>query len=567
MREFEWKPINISTPPKSVVSKISKQFKLSHIGATILLRRMVSSGLLSNGYDHSIVKKFLTGSYKDLYDPFLFQDMLKAISRILQAKEQKEKVFCHGDYDADGISGCAILQMTLEEIGVQSVPYVPTRDLGYGLSVEAVNHAHDIGCKIIITCDCGSNETKAHARAKKHGIDIIVLDHHSYTNRPKVYAFINPEGPDYPFKDLCGAGVAFKFAQALDKHVKVLPERFLGLVAVATVADAVPIIDENRILVKEGFKRLKMSTDNVGMKHLLKVSSLWGKKPSSETVGFIIAPKINAAGRIDDPSKALELLLTNDEKKADELAHELARINKNRQEINTAIRDQAIEMIEKNYKNDSFIVLSDNKWHKGVIGIVASTVVEIYHKPCAIISHGYGSVRTVPEFSLLEPLGKCADLFDRWGGHPMAAGLKIKKKNIDAFRKRINSVSSYVLPTDPKPYMIYDTKLKMRDIHMGLVEELERMEPFGNGNQLPCFVVEDVHMARDRVTADGQHLQMSIQKGNNLSSAIGFWMSNYKDIFVDPAQKFDMLFFLERNRRGDYEQVVAKDIKEVKLNW
>jgi single-stranded-DNA-specific exonuclease len=567
MRQFEWKPINISIPPQSVVSKISKQFKMSRVGSTVLLRRMVASGLLSKGYDPHVIKKFLTGSYKDLYDPYLFQDMLKAVSRVLEAKHLKHKIFIHGDYDCDGITGCAILKMTLDEAGVESVPYVPTRELGYGLSLEAVDRAHELGCRVIITCDCGSNEHQAHTRAKKHGMDVIVLDHHSYTKRPKVYAFINPEGPDYPFKDLCGAGVAFKFAQALDKQVRVLPERFMGLVAVATIADSVPLIDENRILVKEGFKRLRMSTDNLGMRHLLKVCSLFGKKPSSETVGFIIAPKINAAGRIDDPTKALELFLTNDEKKADELAHELARINKKRQEINTQIRDQAIEMIEKHYKNDGFIVLSNDKWHKGVIGIVASTIVEIYHKPACIISNGYGSVRTVPEFSLLEPVGKCSDLLDRWGGHPMAAGLKIKKKNIDAFRKRINSVSSYVLPADPKPYMVYDTRLKMRDIHMDLVEEMERMEPFGNGNQLPCFVIEDVHMARDRVTSDGQHLQMSIRKDNNLASAIGFWMAGHKDIFVDPAQRFDMLFFLERNRRGDYEQIVVKDIKEVKLNW
>jgi single-stranded-DNA-specific exonuclease len=528
---------------------------------------MVSAGLLSNGYDPQVIKKFLHGSYENLYNPFLFVDMLKTVTRILYARDHKEKVFIHGDYDCDGITGCAILQMAMEEIDVKSIPFVPTRDLGYGLSVEAVDQAHKEKCKVIITCDCGSNESKAHTRARKYGMDVIVLDHHSFTKRPKVFVFINPEGPDYPFKELCGAGVAFKFIQALDKHVKVLPERFLGLVAVATIADQVPLIDENRILVKEGFKRLKSGTDNIGMRHLLMVSSLWGKKPSSETVGFIISPKINAAGRIDDPSKALELLLTNDEKKADELAHELARINKKRMEINTGIRDQAIEMIEKHYKNDSFIVLSDDKWHKGVIGIVASTIGEIYHKPCAIISHGYGSVRTVPEFSLLEPLGKCADLFVRWGGHPMAAGLKIKKKNINAFRKRINDIASKVLPADPKPSMVYDTKLKMRDINMNMVEEMERLEPFGNGNQLPCFVVEDVRMARDRVTSDGQHLQMTIQKDKNMSSAIGFWMAGYKNMFVDPAQKFDMLFFLERNRKGDYEQIVVKDIKEVKLNW
>ena len=558
MRQFDWKPIYTGKKiAPSAVSKITKKFKLSRIGSEVLLRRGLK--------DPSVIKKYLYGSYKDMYDPYLFKDMLRAVHRVVLARNHKEKIFIHGDYDCDGITGTAILKMALDEIGAVSEPYVPHRSLGYGLSKDAVDHAIHSGVGLIITCDCGSNETGPLALARRNKIDVIVMDHHSYQKRPKVFAFLNPEEPEYPFKDLCGAGVALKFIQALDRVEKTHPEAFLDLVAVATVADAVPLLDENRIIVKEGLKRLS-STNHTGMRNLLKVCSLYKRKISTEMVGFIIAPKINAPGRIDHPNKSLELLLTIDEKKADELAHELARINKQRMGINTQIRDQAIAMIEEKYKNDCFIVLSDDSWNKGVVGIVASTIVELYHKPTAIISNGYGSVRTVPEFPLLGPLEECSDLFQKWGGHPMAAGLKVRKKNIDAFRKRINKVAGRTLSPNPSPYMNYDAKLKLGNVNMSLVEEMEKLEPFGNNNPLPQFVVEDVNIARNRVTKDGQHIQLSVRKDNSLSSAVGFWMSGHKDLFVDPAQKFDMLFLVERNR-GNYEQIIIKDIKEVELNW
>jgi single-stranded-DNA-specific exonuclease len=334
---------------------------------------------------------------------------------------------------------------------------------------------------------------------------------------------------------------------------------------VATIADAVSIIDENRIIVKEGLKRLSQP-GNVGMYHLLKVCSLLGRKISTEMVGFIIAPKINAPGRIAHPRLALDLFLTQDQVEADKMAHELANINKKRMDINRKIRDEAIEMIEKHYKNDCFLVLHNDSWNKGVIGIVASTIVELLHKPTVIISEGYGSVRTVPEYPLIETLKACSNLFERWGGHPMAAGLKIKKSKIDAFRKRINEIAGQVLSPNPVPYINFDTKLKIRDINMNLVEDLERLEPFGNGNPLPHFVMEDLAVARDRVTKDGQHLQLTIRKDRRMSSVVGFWMAPYSELFIDPAQRFDVLFSVDRNRKN-YERIILRDLKEVSLDW
>jgi len=568
IRTFDWKPLYTKALSKTKVAKIKKDFKLSKIAAEVLLKRGLENP--------QQIKKYLYGKYSDMYNPYLFKDMLKAVQRITEARDHKEKVFIHGDYDADGVISTALVKMMLENMGMTNVEaFVPSRAMGYGLSNEAVKKAVGKGCTLIITCDCGSNEHGPLRTAKRNGADVIVLDHHSYQKRPKVYAFLNPEEECYPFAELCGAGVVFKLIQAMfqsmdsheydNTHVSFFPEEYIDLVAVATVADSVPIVDENRIIVKEGLKKLS-KTGNTGMRNLLKASGLVGRKMTTEIVGFIIAPKINAPGRISDPNLSLDLLLALDEKKAEELAKEMVRINRKRMEVNKKIRDEAIEIIEKKHKNDCFIVLADNSWNKGVIGIVASTIVETYHKPAVVISNGYGSVRTVPEFTLLEPLRACEDLLDRWGGHPMAAGLKIKKKNVKAFRERINKIASKTLSPNPSPYMNYDAKLKLRDISMKLVEDLEKLEPFGNCNPTPLFIVEDTHIARNRVTKDGQHLQLTIRKENRMSSAIGFWMSQYKSIFVDPAQKFDILFVLERNRQN-YEQMVLRDLKEVELNW
>lgn len=557
MREFNWKPFINDVLPKKAVALVSKKFKLSRTASEVIVRR---------GFDNpSVLKKYLHGSYKDLYSPWLFTDMMAATSLLLGARNRHKKVFIHGDYDCDGISATALIKNLCDDIGVESIPYLPQRSMGYGLSKEAVNKALESKADILITCDCGSNEHAALRLARKGGMSTIVLDHHHFEKRPKVDAFINPEEPCYPFKDLCAAGVAFKLIQAMAETVKgIYPENYLDIVAVATIADAVPLIDENRILVKEGLKRIK--TGNLGLQNLIKVSSLLNRKINPEIIGFIIAPKINAAGRIADPKTSLDLLLETNAEKAEALAHELTNINRQRQEINRLIRDEAIDMVEKYFKDDPFLVLSADGWNPGVIGIVASTLTEIYHKPTAIIAGNYGSVRTIPEYSLLEPLKACEDLFVRWGGHPMAAGLSIKKSKIGAFRERINDVAKGVLPAHPTPVMVYDSKLKLRDIDIGLVQELEKLEPFGQGNPLPQFILEDAHVARDRITNDGQHLQLSLRQGNRLTSAVGFWMAHLNEILNDPAQKYDLLFFLERSRYGT-EQIIIKDLKEVKLNW
>lgn len=558
MREFDWRPFRADRPKTSLVSKISKAFGIGRVAAEVLVRRGFSTS--------KTIHKYLHGGCKDLYDPFLFTDMNKAVGRLLLAKDRHESVFIHGDYDCDGVVGAALVKMLCDELELAAEAFVPSRALGYGLSREAVQGAIKAHHRLIITVDCGSNEHEALKLAKDAGIDVIVLDHHHFDQRPDVEVLINPNETCYPFSELCGAGVAFKLMQAVATQRKFCPEDYLDLVAVATVADAVPLVDENRILVKEGLERIKTST-NLGMHYLIKVSSLLHRKVNTEAVGFILAPKINAAGRIANPKIALDLLLTCDSKEADRLAHELARINKERMAINAQIRDEAIDMIEKYHKDDPFIVLSADGWHKGVIGIVSSTVVEIYHKPCAVIAQEYGSVRTVPEFPLLEPLRDCSDLFVRWGGHPMAAGLTIEKGNIGAFREKINSVARKMgLPSNPMPRMTYDKKLKLREVSMELVEDLEKLEPFGQGNELPCFVVEDMNVARDRVTKDGQHLQLSIRQGNSLSSAVGFWMAHFSEMITDPTQKFDILFFLERSRYNT-EQMMVKDLKEVKLDW
>ena len=557
MREFDWKT-SVVTTPKSKVASLKKNLGIGRVAAEILCRRGVT--------DLKKAQKHLQGSYADLYDPLLLPEMSEAVQRVLIAKNRQEKVFIHGDYDCDGITATALVKMMLENIGVnQSIAFIPTRELGYGLSTYAVKQAADSGATLIITCDCGSNEAEAHEKARKLGLDVIVLDHHSFPQRPDVTVFVNPEAGKYPFKDLCGAGVAFKLVQAMNKHYPTHPQDYIDLAAIATIADSEPILDENRIIVKEGLKRLQ-STQNIGLSALLRASSLVGRKLSTEVISFIIAPKINAPGRISDPNLSLELLLTLDPGRAEELAKELVKVNRQRMDINTQIRDQAVKMVEGQFRDDCFLVLQDDSWHKGVIGIVASTMVELYHKPCAIISNGYGSVRTVPEFQLMAPLAQCSHLFERWGGHPMAAGLKIKTENVDHFRDQINKIAGATLPKNPRPQFKFDTMLSLREVNLNLVGDLEKLEPFGMGNQTPLFVMEDVHVARDRVTNDGQHLQLSLRQDKNLVSAVGFWMAGHSEQIIDPAQKFDLLFFVERSRY-DSPQIMIRDLKEVSLVW
>jgi single-stranded-DNA-specific exonuclease len=558
MRPFNWKPLYTDTIRKPDVAKLCKDLRISRIASEVLIRR---------GYNTPLnVRRYLYGSYKDLYSPFLFPEMLKAVARLRRAQEKKEKILVHGDYDCDGITATALVMIMLQNMNMTNEAFIPSRAMGYGLSKEGVQKAIDIGASVLITCDCGSNERTAHSMAKKAGIDVIVLDHHSYQTKPKVFAFLNPEEPAYPFKDLCGAGVAFKLMQAMATQVPgMYPENYIELAALATIADAVPLVDENRIIVKEGLKKIN-ATSNIGLRSLLKVSSLLNRKINTEMVGFIIAPKINAPGRIDNPRKALDLLLTCDKVVAEDLARELARINKSRKDLNSLIRDEAIKMVEENYQNDCFLVLENDSWNKGVIGIVASTMVELYHKPCAIISNGYGSVRTVPEYNLLEPLKECSGLLVRWGGHPMAAGLKVKKKSVDLFRQKINEIASRTLSSNPVPYMSYDSMLKLREMTMDVVADLERLEPFGNGNPSPRFIIEDVNVARKRVTKDGQHLQVSLRDRKSIISAIGFWMAHADGLIKDQTQKFDALFSLQRSNINTV-QMEIHDLKEVKLDW
>jgi len=555
LRAFDWRPIGTGAIART--TPIQKEFGLGKIASRILLAR----GLKSSEQ----IRKYLQGSYSDLYDPFLFADMSKAVDRFLQAQVNDEKVFIHGDYDCDGITSAALIKILSENLGMTRVTaFVPDRSLGYGLSKETLTRAIAEGHTLIVTCDCGTAERESHAIAKNNGVDIIVLDHHSFEKRPDVYAFINPnEG--YPFKSLCGAGVAFKFIQAIDAFYKVYPQDYTDLVAIATIADSEPITDENRILVRDGLKRLE-NTSNLGLFHLVRASGLLGRKLTSDVIGFIVAPKINAAGRIANPNISLELLLTKSNDRAEELAKELVKINKQRMDINNKIRDEAVEQVETKYKNDRFLVLHSDSWHGGVIGIVASTMVEIYNKPCIIISDEYGSARTIPEFSLLQPLKACEDLLVRWGGHPMAAGMKIRTENVDKLRVRINEIVAKTLPVQPKPYMTYDFKLKLKDVNEELVKDLEKLEPFGMGNITPHFVVEDVHIARSRITKDGQHLQLSVRHNKNLTSAVGFWMSGHNDMVKDHAQKFDILFFVERSKLGT-AQIIVRDMKEVSINW
>lgn len=554
MKKFEWH-IDYDSKQHSVhaVKKVRSRYNVSNAIAKILLNRFSSMEEMDS---------FLDVSYENLQCPFLFKEMESAVKRILQAKERSEKVLIHGDYDADGITSTAMLKLYFRKLNIKHFAFLPSRSLGYGLCTRAVVHAIRRKYSLIITCDCGSNEHNQIAMAKSSGIDVIVLDHHCFSKRPDVYAFINPENNDYPFKHLCAGGVTFKFLQALNKYAPVDFDirSFLDFVALATIADVVPMIGENRIMTKIGLKTL-YNSENLGIRKLIDVCSLKNRNITADVIGYIVAPKINAAGRIASPLTALKLFTTTNETNAENISRKLANLNRKRMQIEQSIKDEAIKQAEE-YAGDNFLVLSSNDWHKGIIGIVASTIVELYHKPVVIISNGYGSARTIKEVNLMDCLSKCTELFEKFGGHEMAAGLQIRAEKIEPFRLKINTIVNRRY----EPYLKYDLKLHVSDISTTLLNDLNLFEPFGHSNNSLNFVLEDIRIASAKVTKNGQHLQLILAKDNKIFPAIGFWMADYKSKLTDPAQKIDLLFSLERGQL-DNAQLVIKDLKVVNLDW
>ncbi len=523
----------------------------------LLVRKLLTQRGISG---REQAERFLRPRLADLGDPFEMQEMDRAVERIFRAADAGEHVCIYGDYDVDGVSSVTLLHAILRAYGVHVSYFIPVRTKeGYGLSGEGIEHAIE-ACggtpDLFITVDCGTSSVEEVASLRERGIDVVILDHHEAgtQGRPPAVAVVNAKlEEESPFTYLCSAGVVFKLAHGMLKRRR-LPEfdlkEFLDIVAIATVADIVPLVGENRLLTRHGL-RVMGRGGNVGLQALGEVTGLGDRQPNASHVSFRIGPRLNAAGRMDSPMDALELLMTPDPARARVLAGYLEAHNRARQQEEEKIRNEATRMLEEHFSpaTDHVIVLGSRSWHPGVVGIVASLLMRRYHKPTFIISLdeqglGKGSGRSVPGVSLVQAIHHCADTLVSGGGHDMAAGLVIREENIDAFREAFDRYVRESVPEEQlKPVLHVDAEVSFRELTLELLESYELLEPFGNANPQPVFMSRGIMLTTAPRHLQGNHLRLSLRQGDCECSAMYF---NGGSVAL-PDPPWDIAFTIDRN--------------------
>lgn len=560
---------NIKQIDERKQKNLSSALDVSPILAQVLINR----GLESTEQ----ARTFLNGGISELYNPFLMEGMHEAVSRIKKAIENKENILIHGDYDVDGITAIALLMFTLRNFGIEPHYYIPDRlSEGYGLGDAGVNEAVRIGADLVITVDCGISSYEEVKTLKAHNIDVIITDHHEVPRvLPPAYSIVNPHRKDcpYPDKNLSGVSVAFKLCEALCNELHSRDVwRHLDLVSLGTVSDVVPLVGENRILVKEGLKLLADGGSNRGIKALMEASGLKKKEVGSFDIGFILGPRINATGRLGSADVAVELLLTEDAEKAGVLAKRLNEANRERQRIEGSTLKEAISKIDRdvNFKEHKVIVLHKKDWHTGVIGIVASRIVDRFYRPCIMISMkdgmGRGSGRSIENFHLFEALMGCEGVLKEYGGHKYACGLTILEENIDRFKKAINEIAEGVLVAeDLIPRVDIDMEIPLRSLDYDTVREIVGLEPFGEGNPEPIFCSRDLRSAYSPKLIKGEHVKLRVTDGAKEFEAIGFGLAKDLDIisFLKKHPRFDLLYSVSFNNWHGIEtiQLEIEDIR------
>ncbi len=523
----------------------------------LLVRRILSQRGICG---REMAERFLRPRLADLGDPFDMREMDAAVERIFRAVDHGEQVCIYGDYDVDGVSSVTLLHTILSAYGLDPSCFIPIRTLeGYGLSNDGICHAiEQCGCQpqLLITVDCGTSSVAEVAYLNDLGIDVIILDHHeaSPLGRPPAVAVVNAKlEPSSPLTYLCSAGVVFKLAHAMLKRRR-LPNfdlrDYLDVVAIATVADIVPLVDENRLLTRHGL-RIMARGGNIGIQAINEATGL-RTPPNASHVSFRIGPRLNAAGRMDSPRDALELLMTHDSRRAAQLAHCLEAHNKARQLEEEKIRAEATEMLEAAAfcsATDRVIVLGSRTWHPGVVGIVASLLMRRYHKPTFIISLdenglGKGSGRSIPGISLVQAIHACADTLISGGGHDMAAGLVIREEMIDSFRAAFDAfVRSHSSEEQLKPRLNIDAEVSFHELTLDLLDCYELLEPFGNSNPQPIFMSSNVMLSDAPRHIQGNHLKLSLRQGTYECDAMYFNGGHVR--LPDPP--WDIAFTIDRN--------------------
>ncbi len=535
--------------------------------------------LVSRGYDtKEKLKTFLHPETKDYHDPFLMKDMDKAVERINLALIKKEKITIWGDYDVDGITSTSVLYLFLKKLGADISYVIPNREIdGYGLNNSIIDELADKNVKLIITVDCGITSIEQSLWAKEKGIDIVISDHHEPAkNLPEACAVIDPKRKDceYPFKHLAGVGVAYKLVQAIliKNNMPITQSKeYLDLVTIGTAADIVPLVGENRKIMLEGLVAIN-KTSKLGLDIMLKKLHLDNKKIKVGNIIFGLAPRLNAAGRMGDAKRGVKLLTASSKNRAKDIVEELENENNRRKEYDQKTLNEAIVLKKDHFSEDDYaIIVYHENWHVGVIGIVASRLVEKYHKPSIVVSIedgvGKGSCRSIPGINLHEVLKGCDDLLLQYGGHEYAAGMEIKEENIAQFKVRLNQVVKKQFTREIfQPKIKINQTISLDQIDKDLIKYLKNMEPYGHQNSQPIFASYNVEIAYMPRIVGTKHLKLKFKQENVLVDAIGFNLGYmYQELIQSSSKRVNIAYHIEENTWNNttYVQLKLKDLKIV----
>ncbi len=568
--QFKWNYIPPTETQDNAAKDLGEKLGISPILASLLIRRGITT--------ESAAKRFFRPQLADLINPFLMKDMDAAVDRLNDAMGHKERILVYGDYDVDGCTAVALVYKFLRQFYSNIDYYIPDRyDEGYGVSKKGIDFAKETGVKLIIILDCGIKAIEEITYAKEQGIDFIICDHHVPDEEmPPAVAILNPKRPDdtYPFKNLCGCGVGFKFMQAFAKNNNIPFSRLVPLLdfcAVSIAADLVPVVDENRILAFHGLKQLNQNP-SLGLKAIIDICGLNGRELSMSDIIFKIGPRINASGRMENGKKSVDLLVEREYSMALDQAKHIDEYNEQRKDVDRQMTEEANQIVARleSQKHQSSIVLYDEHWKKGVIGIVASRLTEIYFRPTVVLTRdenlATGSARSVAGFDVYAAIKSCRDLLLNFGGHTYAAGLTMKWADVKEFRERFQTyVEQHIEPEQREAILDIDAVIDFKDITKKLHTDLKRFAPFGPGNPKPLFCTLDVYdFGTSKVVGrEQEHIKLELvdSKSNNVMNGIAFGQSASAR-YIKSKRSFDIAYTIEDNvfKRGSV-QLQIEDIR------
>ena len=568
--QLKWNYIPPTETQDNAAKDLGEKLGISPILASLLIRRGITT--------ESAAKRFFRPQLADLINPFLMKDMDAAVDRLNDAMGHKERILVYGDYDVDGCTAVALVYKFLRQFYSNIDYYIPDRyDEGYGVSKKGIDFAKETGVKLIIILDCGIKAIEEITYAKEQGIDFIICDHHVPDEEmPPAVAILNPKRPDdtYPFKNLCGCGVGFKFMQAFAKNNNIPFSRLVPLLdfcAVSIAADLVPVVDENRILAFHGLKQLNQNP-SLGLKAIIDICGLNGRELSMSDIIFKIGPRINASGRMENGKKSVDLLVEREYSLAFDQAKHIDEYNEQRKDVDRQMTEEANQIVARleSQKHQSSIVLYDEHWKKGVIGIVASRLTEIYFRPTVVLTRdenlATGSARSVAGFDVYAAIKSCRDLLLNFGGHTYAAGLTMKWADVKEFRERFQAyVEQHIEPEQREAILDIDAVIDFKDITKKLHTDLKRFAPFGPGNPKPLFCTLDVYdFGTSKVVGrEQEHIKLELvdSKSNNVMNGIAFGQSASAR-YIKSKRSFDIAYTIEDNvfKRGSV-QLQIEDIR------